>query len=80
MYFDPENRADDKLGKVRDPIAKAAKYVKTRSPKEKLVMLCAGGLLVRSPLVFAVRSQLITSLLGAAKHLSKKAWIMTAAL
>ena len=46
MYFDPDNRADDKLGKVRDPIAKAAKYMKTRSPKEKLVMLCAGGLLV----------------------------------
>lgn len=46
MYFDPEGRNDDKLGKVRDPIAKAAKYVKTRSPKEKLVMLCAIGLLV----------------------------------
>jgi hypothetical protein len=44
MYF--EDRPDDKLGKVRDPIAKAAKYVRTRSPKEKLVMLCIGGLVV----------------------------------
>jgi ER lumen protein retaining receptor len=42
MYF--EDRSDDKLGKVRDPIAKAAKYMRTRSPKEKLVMLCIGGL------------------------------------
>jgi len=45
MYF--EDRSDDKLGKVRDPIAKAAKYMRTRSPKEKLVMLCIGGLVVR---------------------------------
>lgn len=48
MYFD-QDRADDKLGKVRDPIAKAAKYVRTRSPKEKLVMLCLGGLVVGPP-------------------------------
>ena len=44
MYFD--DRADDKLGKVKDPIAKATKYVKTRSPKEKLIMLIVAGILV----------------------------------
>lgn len=44
MYFD--DRGDDKLGKVKDPLAKAVKYVKTRSPKEKLVMLCICGFVV----------------------------------
>ena len=47
MYFDDRNeRNDDKLGKVKDPIARAIKYLKTRSPKEKLALLCAGGLTV----------------------------------
>ena len=44
MYFD--DRKDDKLGKVKDPIAKATKYVKTRSPREKLIMLVVAGILV----------------------------------
>ena len=45
MYFD--DKADDKLGKMKDPLAKAVKYIKTRSPKEKLAMLCVAGFLVR---------------------------------
>ena len=45
MYFD--DRADDKLGKMKDPLAKAVKYIKTRSPKEKLAMVCVAGVLVR---------------------------------
>ena len=44
MYFD--DKTDNKLGKVRDPLAKAVKWVKTRSPKERLALLCLGGLLV----------------------------------
>lgn len=45
MYF--EEKADDKLGKVKDPLVKAVKYVKTRGPKEKLIMLGVAAFVVR---------------------------------
>ncbi|CAL5224074.1 g6699 [Coccomyxa viridis] len=42
MYYD--DKADAKLGgKVKDPIVKAVKWVKSRSQKEKGIMGCAGA-------------------------------------
>lgn len=38
--------ADDKLSKVRDPMLNAVKWVKTRSPKEKMAMGVVAGLVV----------------------------------
>ena len=45
MYYD--DKADAKLGgKVKDPIVKAVKWVKSRSQKEKGIMGCAGAAFV----------------------------------
>ena len=47
MYYD--EKADAKLGgKVKDPIVKAVKWVKSRSQKEKGIMGCAGAAFVSS--------------------------------
>ena len=47
MYYD--DKADAKLGgKVKDPIVKAVKWVKSRSQKEKMMMGCAGAAFVSS--------------------------------
>lgn len=41
-------RADeDKLGKVKDPLLQAVKWLQTRNSKEKTVLGCAAGVLVR---------------------------------
>lgn len=48
MYYD--DNADAKLGKVKDPIVKAIKWVKSRNQKEKAVMGCIGGVAVCSHL------------------------------
>ena len=48
MYYD--DKADAKLGgKVKDPIVKAVKWVKSRSQKEKGIMGCAGAAFVSGP-------------------------------
>jgi hypothetical protein len=47
MYYD--DKKDDKLGKVRDPIVKIVKWAKTRSPKEKAILGGIGALLVNTP-------------------------------
>ena len=47
MYYD--DKMDAKLGgKVKDPIVKAVKWVKSRSQKEKGFMGCAGAAFVSS--------------------------------
>ncbi|KAK9822381.1 hypothetical protein WJX81_006024 [Elliptochloris bilobata] len=39
MSFYDDRKKDDKLGKIADPIVRAIKWVQTRSPKEKGIML-----------------------------------------
>lgn len=46
MYYD--DKKDDKLGKVRDPIVKITKWVRSRSLKEKAILAGIGALLVHS--------------------------------
>ena len=50
MYFDDHRKSDDKLGKVTDPVKVAVKYVNTRSPREKLGLLCGAAIVVCTPL------------------------------
>lgn len=38
---------DDKLSKVKDPLLSAVRWLKTRSPKEKTILGCIAGFLVR---------------------------------
>ena len=45
MYYDDRD-ADAKLGKVKDPIVRAIKWVKSRSQKEKGIMGLVGGITV----------------------------------
>ena len=44
MYYDDHTEA--KLGKVKDPVVRVIKWIKSRSPREKGIMGCLGGLLV----------------------------------
>eukprot|EP00884_Botryococcus_braunii_P004352 jgi/Botrbrau1/13918/Bobra.136_2s0010.1 len=44
MYYD--DKKDDKLGKVRDPIVKVVKWAKSRSQKEKAILGGIGALLL----------------------------------
>ena len=37
---------DDKLSKVKDPLLNAVRWVKQRSPKEKLALGCTAGVVV----------------------------------
>lgn len=46
MYYD--DKKDDKLGKVRDPIVKITKWARSRSLKEKAILAGIGALLVQS--------------------------------
>lgn len=46
MYYDDHTEA--KLGKVKDPVVRVIKWIKSRSPREKGMMGCLGGLLVSS--------------------------------
>lgn len=46
MYYDDHTEA--KLGKVKDPVVRVVKWIKSRSPREKSIMGCLGGLLVGS--------------------------------
>ena len=39
---------DDKLSKVKDPLLNAVRWVKQRSPKEKLALGCIAGVVVRT--------------------------------
>ena len=43
MYYD-EREADAKLGKVKDPIVRAIKWMKSRNQKEKAIMGLIGGI------------------------------------
>ena len=43
MYYD-EREADAKLGKVKDPIVRAIKWMKSRNQKEKGIMGLVGGI------------------------------------
>ena len=43
MYYD-EREADAKLGKVKDPIVRAIKWMKSRNQKEKGIMGLIGGI------------------------------------
>jgi hypothetical protein len=56
MYFDDHRKSDDKLGKVTDPVKVAVKFVKTRSPREKLGLLCGAAVVVRIFLQVCLRS------------------------
>ncbi|BDA51668.1 ER lumen protein-retaining receptor [Coccomyxa sp. Obi] len=44
MYYD--DHAEAKLGKVKDPLVRVIKWIKSRSPKEKGAMGCLGGVLL----------------------------------
>ena len=46
MSFYDDRKKDDKLGKVVDPVVRAVKWVQTRSPKEKGIMLGAAAVTV----------------------------------
>lgn len=46
MYYDDHSEA--KLGKVKDPLVRLIKWIKSRSSKEKGAMGCLGGMLVSS--------------------------------
>jgi hypothetical protein len=46
---------DDKLAKVKDPLLNAVKWVKARSPQEKLILGCAAGVVVSRALGAARR-------------------------
>ena len=49
MSFYDDRKKDDKLGKIADPIVRAVKWVQTRSPKEKSIMVGIAAVSVRSP-------------------------------
>lgn len=51
MSFYDDRKKDDKLGKIADPIVRAVRWVQTRSPKEKGIMVAAAAVAVR-PLCF----------------------------
>lgn len=44
MYYDDHTEA--KLGKVKDPLVRVIRWVKSRTQKEKGIMGCLGGVLV----------------------------------
>lgn len=46
MYYDDHTEA--KLGKVKDPVVRVIKWIKSRTSQEKGIMGCLGGLLVSS--------------------------------
>ena len=48
MYYD-DREADAKLGKVKDPIVRAIKWMKSRSQKEKGIMGALGAFAVSAP-------------------------------
>jgi hypothetical protein len=39
---------DDTLGKVKDPVVSAIRWVKSRSPREKMYMMAGAGVMVRA--------------------------------
>lgn len=49
MYYDDHPEA--KLGKVKDPLVRVIRWVKSRTQKEKGIMGCLGGVLVISTLL-----------------------------
>ena len=54
MSFYDDRKKDDKLGKVVDPVVRAVKWVQTRSPKEKGIMLGAAAVTVIPDLLLGV--------------------------
>ena len=54
MSFYDDRKKDDKLGKVVDPVVRAVKWVQTRSPKEKGIMLGAAAVTVVPDLLLGV--------------------------
>ncbi len=46
--------SDDTLGKVKDPLVALIGSIKRRSPREKLVLGCLAGLLVRHRLTMTL--------------------------
>jgi hypothetical protein len=62
MYYDDRD-ADAKLGKVKDPIVRAIKWVKSRSQKEKGIMGAVGAITVSPFVLCAPMSRLFASYL-----------------